>query len=72
MVQIKRTLVYVRGVKNQASFINKEKKMMKINIDKILKEHTFYKSILLEVYKQNKEQNRKIRRFLEKSDIEDF
>ncbi len=46
--------------------------MMKINIDKILKEHTFYKSILLEVYKQNKEQNRKIRRFLEKSDIEDF
>ena len=46
--------------------------MRKINIDKILKEHPFYKSILLEIYKQNKEQNRKIRRFLEQSDIEDF
>ena len=72
MVQIKRILAYVPGVKNKASFINKEIGMMKINIDKVLKEHTFYKSILLAIYKQNKEQNRKIRRFLEKSDIEDF
>ena len=46
--------------------------MRKFNIDKILREHTFYKSILLEIYKSNKEQNRKIRNFLEQADIEDF
>ena len=46
--------------------------MRKINLDKLLKDHTNYKSLLLKVYKQNREINREISNFLEKSDREDF
>ena len=44
----------------------------KINIDSLLRDHTNYKSLLLEIYKQNKRINRKIRVHLEKADLEDF
>tara|TARA_R100000781_G_scaffold90102_1_gene55598 strand:- start:18342 stop:18485 length:144 start_codon:yes stop_codon:yes gene_type:complete len=44
----------------------------KINIDSLLRDHTMYKSLLLEVYKNNKKINRKIRQHLEKSDLEDY
>ena len=44
----------------------------KINIDSLLRDHTIYKSLLLEIYKQNKRINRKIRVHLEKADLEDF
>ena len=43
-----------------------------INIDTLLRDHTHYKSLLLEVYKTNKKINRKIRQHLEKSDLEDY
>ncbi len=43
-----------------------------INIDNLLRDHTFYKSLLLEIYKNNKKINRKIRQHLEKSDLEDY
>ena len=46
--------------------------MRKINLDKLLKDHTIYKSLLLKAYKQNREINREISNFLEKSDREDF
>tara|TARA_R100000458_G_C8274951_1_gene249973 strand:- start:3345 stop:3488 length:144 start_codon:yes stop_codon:yes gene_type:complete len=44
----------------------------KINIDDLLRDHSFYKSTLLEIYKTNKKINRKIRQYLEKSDLEDY
>ena len=44
----------------------------KINIDSLLRDHTHYKSLLLEIYKTNKKINRKIRQYLEKSDLEDY
>ena len=46
--------------------------MRKINLDELLKDHTIYKSLLLEIYKNNKKINRKIRQHLEKSDLEDY
>ena len=46
--------------------------MKKINLDKLLSDHTMYKSLLLKIYKNNKEINRAISNFLEESDKEDF
>ena len=43
-----------------------------INIDELLRDHTMYKSLLLEVYKNNKKINRKIRQHLQKADLEDY
>ena len=43
-----------------------------INTDELLRDHTHYKSLLLEVYKNNKKINRKIRQHLQKADLEDY
>ena len=44
----------------------------KINIDELLRDHTFYKSILLKIYKFNREINREIKQHLQKADLEDY
>ena len=44
--------------------------MKKINLDKMLRDQTHYKSLLLKIYKNNKEINREIGNFLEESEKE--
>jgi len=46
--------------------------MKKINIDNLLRDHTFYKSILTEIYKFNRNINRKIKQHLQNVDLEDY
>ena len=46
--------------------------MKKINLDKMLRDRTRFKSLFLKIYKNNKEINREIGNFLEESDKEGF
>jgi len=48
--------------------------MKKIKVDKneLLKDYTFYKSILTKIYKFNRDINRQIANHLQKTDLEDY
>ena len=47
-------------------------KRKQINIDALLKDHSFYKTILTKIYKFNRDINRDIKQHLQKADLEDY